>query len=193
MTIFSLGAPDHCSSNTQCPRNSVCCGRKAFQAKVALVAPACCSRDVVSMNHAVMICVFAGKIVVVKAVLMTLTTLVVKRAVVRSVKMTKCNQNIIIPVTAARAFIVIVVIVVCGYFYNRRRQQRLMAFSNVPFGHLTESTTSYLPQPITNPFQQHPPEYTASVTPPQYTLTSSNGSSGMNATPKASVTSPHHQ
>ena len=64
------------------------------------------------MNHAVMICVFAGKIVVVKAVLMTLTTLVVKRAVVRSVKMTKCNQNIIIPVTAARAFIVIVVIVV---------------------------------------------------------------------------------
>ena len=165
---------------------------KAFHAKFALVAPACYSRDAVSMNHAVMICVFTGKIVVVKAVRMTLTALVVKRAVVSSVKMTKCNQNIIIPVTAARAFIVIVVIVVCGYFYNRRRQQRLMAFSNVPFGHLTESTTSHLPQPITNPFQQHPPEYTASVTPP-HTLTSSNGSGGMNATPKASVTSPHHQ
>ena len=165
---------------------------KAFHAKFALVAPACYSRDAVSMNHAVMICVFT-KIVVVKVVLITLTALVVKRAVVRSVKMTKCNLNIIIPVTAARAFIVIVVIVVCGYFYHRGRQQRLMAFSNVPFGHLTESTTSYLPQPITNPFQQHPPEYTASVTPPQYKLTSSNGSGEMNATPKASVTSPHHQ
>ena len=61
----------------------------AFQAKVASVAPACCSRDVVSMNHAVMICVLMGKIVVVKAVLMTLTALVVKRAVVRSVKMAR--------------------------------------------------------------------------------------------------------
>ena len=106
---------------------------------------------------------------------------------------TKCNLNIIIPVSAACAFIVIVVIVVCSYFYHRRRQQRLMAFSNVPFGHLTECTTSHLPQPITNPFQRHQPEHTASVTPPQYTLTSSDGSSGMNATPKASVTSSHHQ
>ena len=61
----------------------------AFQAKVASVAPACCSRDVVSMNHFVMICVFMGKIVVVKAVLMTLTALAVKRAVVRSVKMAR--------------------------------------------------------------------------------------------------------
>ena len=42
----------------------------AFQAKVASVAPACCSRNVVSMNHAVMICVFKGKIVEVKATLM---------------------------------------------------------------------------------------------------------------------------
>ena len=62
---------------------------KAFQAKVASVAPACYSRDVVSMNHAVMICVFTGKTVVVKAVRMTLTALVVKRAVVRSVKMAR--------------------------------------------------------------------------------------------------------
>ena len=57
--------------------------------EVASVAPACCSRDVVSMNHSVMICVFMGKIVVVKAVLMTLTALVVKFAVVRSVKMAR--------------------------------------------------------------------------------------------------------
>ena len=38
------------------------------------------------MNHAVMICVFSGKIVTVKVVLMTLTALVVTRAVVRSVQ-----------------------------------------------------------------------------------------------------------
>ena len=62
---------------------------KAFQAKVASVAPACCSRDVVSMNHAVMMCVFKRKIVVVKAVLMILTALVVKFAVVRSVRMAR--------------------------------------------------------------------------------------------------------
>ena len=62
---------------------------KAFQAKVASVAPACCSRNVVSMNHVVMICVFKGKIAVVKAVLMTMTALVVKRAVVRSVQMAR--------------------------------------------------------------------------------------------------------
>ena len=61
----------------------------AFQATIASVAPACCSRDVVSMNHAVMMCVFKGKIVVVKAVLMTMTALVVKFAVVRSVKMAR--------------------------------------------------------------------------------------------------------
>ena len=61
----------------------------AFQATIASVAPACCSRDVVSMNHAVMMCVFKGKIVVVKAVLITLTALVVKFAVVRSVKMAR--------------------------------------------------------------------------------------------------------
>ena len=61
----------------------------AFQATVASVAPACCSRNVVSMNHAVMMCVFKGKIVVVKAVLITLTALVVKFAVVRSVKMAR--------------------------------------------------------------------------------------------------------
>ena len=61
----------------------------AFQAIVASVAPACCSRIVVSMNHAVMICVFKGKIVMVKAVFMTLTALVVKRAVVRSVQMAR--------------------------------------------------------------------------------------------------------
>ena len=59
----------------------------AFQTKVASFAPACCSRIVVSINHAVMICVFKGKIVVVKAVLITLTALVVKFAVVRNVKM----------------------------------------------------------------------------------------------------------
>ncbi|CAH3152662.1 unnamed protein product [Porites lobata] len=61
------------------------------------------------------------------------------------------------------------------------------------FRALNRNTTSHLPQPVNNPFQQPPPEYTASVTPPQYTLTSSNGSGGMNATPKASVTSPDHQ
>ena len=61
----------------------------AFQATVASVAPACSSRNVVSMNHAVMICVFTGKIVVVKAVLITLTALVVKFAVVRSVHMAR--------------------------------------------------------------------------------------------------------
>ena len=58
----------------------------AFPATTASVAPACYSRHVVSMNHAVMICAFSGKIVMVKAVLMTLTALVVKRAVVRSVQ-----------------------------------------------------------------------------------------------------------
>ena len=47
---------------------------------------ACCSRIVVSMNHAVMICVFTGNIVMVKAVLMTVTALVAKRAVFRSVQ-----------------------------------------------------------------------------------------------------------
>ena len=61
----------------------------AFQATIVSVAPACCRRDVVSMNHAVMMCVFKGKIVVVKAVLMTMTALVVKFAVVRSVKMAR--------------------------------------------------------------------------------------------------------
>ena len=49
-------------------------------------APANCSRVVLSMNHAVIICVFTGKIVVVKAVLRTMTALVVKRVVVRCVK-----------------------------------------------------------------------------------------------------------
>ena len=111
----------------------------------------------------------------------------------------KCNPPhphdtyIIIGVTAACVVTVVAVIVIFGYFNNRRRQQRLMAFSNVPFGHLAESTTSHFPQTVNNTFQQPPPEYTASVTPPQYTLTTSYGSSGMNATPKASVTSPHHQ
>ena len=61
----------------------------AFKATIASVAPACYSRNVVSMNHAVMMCVFKGKIVVVKAVLMTMTALVVKFAVVRSVKMAR--------------------------------------------------------------------------------------------------------
>ena len=61
----------------------------AFQAKVASVAPACCSRNVVSMNHAVMMCVFKGKIVVVKAVLITLTALMGKFAVVRRVQMAR--------------------------------------------------------------------------------------------------------
>ena len=100
---------------------------------------------------------------------------------------------IIIGVTAACVVTVIAVIVILSYFYNRRRQQRLMAFSNVPFGHLAESTTSHLPQLVNNTFQQPPPEYTASITPAQYTLTSSNGYSEMNTTPKASVTSPHPQ
>ena len=61
----------------------------AFKATIASVAPACCSRNVVSMSHAVIMCVFKGKIVVVKAVLMALTALVVKFAVVRSVKMAR--------------------------------------------------------------------------------------------------------
>jgi len=61
----------------------------AFKATIVSVAPACCSRIVVSMNHAVMMCVFKEKIVVVKAVLITLTALVVKFAVVRSVKMAR--------------------------------------------------------------------------------------------------------
>lgn len=61
----------------------------AFKAKIASVAPVCCSRLVVSMNHAVMICVFKGKIVVVKAVLLTLTALVVKHVVVRCVQMVR--------------------------------------------------------------------------------------------------------
>ena len=58
----------------------------AFKATIASVANAFYSRIVVSMNHAVIICVFTGKIVMVKAVLITLTALVVKRAVVRSVQ-----------------------------------------------------------------------------------------------------------
>ena len=61
----------------------------AFKATIASVAPACYSRNVVSMNHAVMMCVFKGKIVVVKAVLMILTALVVKFAVVRGVRMAR--------------------------------------------------------------------------------------------------------
>lgn len=60
-----------------------------FKAKIASVAPVCCSRIVVSMNIAVMICVFKGKIVVVKAVLLTFTALVVKRVVVRCVQMVR--------------------------------------------------------------------------------------------------------
>ena len=61
--------------------------RDAFKATIASVATACSSRTVVSMNHAVIMCVLTGKIVVVRAVLPTMTALVVKRAVVTSVQM----------------------------------------------------------------------------------------------------------
>ena len=194
LTIFSLGAPDHCSSNTQCPRNSVCCGSKGVPRKICVgrscVLQSGCGFDESCCND---LCVY-GKDCSGQGCTYDFDYSGGQACCGKKCKKgTKCNLNIIIPVTAACAFIVIVVIVVRGYFYHRGRQQSLMAFSNVLFGHLTESTTSYLPQPITNPFQQHPPEYTASVTPPQYTLTSSNGSGEMNATPKASVTSPHHQ
>ena len=177
---------DYCSSNTQCPSNSVCCDSRCVPGNNCVgrtcVLQSGCGFDESCCND---VCVQAkdcsgqgctydfdcsgGQVCCGK----------------RCKNGTKCSLNIIIPVTAACAFIVIVAIVVFGYFYHRRRQQRLMAFSNVPFGHL--------PLAAINTFQQPPPEYTASVTPPQYTLTSSNGSEGMNATPKASVTSPHHQ
>ena len=185
---------DYCSSNTQCPSNSVCCGHRCVPGNNCVgrscVLQSGCGFDESCCND---VCVqgkdcsgqgcsydhdcSGGQVCCGK----------------KCKNGTKCSLNIIIPVTAACAFIVIVAIVVFGYFYNRKRQQRLVAFSNVPFGHLTQSTTSHLPQPAINTFQQPPPLYTATVTPPQYTLTSSNGSDGMNATFKASVTSPNHQ
>ena len=212
---------DYCSSNTQCPRNSVCCRSRCVPGNNCIgrscVLQSSCGFDESCCND---LCVFgkdchgqgctydfdcSGGQACCSQKCTNGTNCIGRSCSKESDCQTSesccsgtcqgshCNQYIIIGVTAACVVTVIAVIVIFGYFYHRRRQQRLMAFSNVPFGHLTESTTSYLPQPITNPFQQHPPEYTASVTPPQYTLTSSNGSSGMNATPKASVTSPHHQ
>ena len=194
LTIFSLGDPDYCSSNTQSPRNSVCCVSKGVPGKSCIgrsyVLQSGCGFDESCCND---LCVY-GKDCSGQGCTYDFDCSGGQACCGKKCKNgTKCNLNIIIPVTAACAFIVIVVIVACGYFYHRRRQQRLLAFSNVPFGHLTESTTSHLQQPITNPFQQPSPGYTASVTPRQYTLTTSYRSGGMNATPKASDTSPYHQ
>ena len=185
---------DYCSSSSQCPRNSVCCGRRCVPGNNCVgrscVLQTGCGFDESCCND---VCV-QGKDCSGQGCTDNFDCSGGQVCCGKKCKNgTKCNLDIIIPVTAACAFIVIVAIVVFGYFYNRKRQQRLVAFSNVPFGHLTQSTTSHLPQPAINTFQQPPPEYTASVTPPQYTLTSSNGSDGMNATFKASVTSPNHQ
>ena len=189
---------DFCTSNTQCPRNSVCCntrcvpGKSCFGRSCLLQSDcgfgeSCCNdlcvygKDCHGQGCTYDFDCSGGQVCCSH----------------KCTNGTNCSGQsklyIIIGVTAACVVTVVAIVVIFGYFYNRRRQQRLMAFSNVPFGHLAESTTSHFPQTANNTFQQSPPEYTASVTPPQYTLTTSYGSSGMNATPKASVTSPHHQ
>ena len=212
---------DYCSSNTQCPRNSVCCnsrcvldnnciGRSCVLQSDCGFGESCCDhlcvngKDCHGQGCTHDIDCSGGQACCSHKC--TNGTNCIGRSCSKesdcrssesccagTCKDSDCNLYMIIGVTVACVVTVIAVIVIFGYFSNRRRQQRLMAFSNVPFGHLAESTTSHLPQVANNTFQQPPPEYTARVTPPQYTLTSSNGSSGMNATSKASVTSPHHQ
>ena len=75
---------DFCFSNSECPRSSVCCGRSCVPGKSCIgrscVLQSDCGFDESCCN------VFTGKIVMVKAVLMTLTALVAKRAVVTSVQ-----------------------------------------------------------------------------------------------------------
>ena len=213
---------DYCSSNTQCPRNSVCCRSRCVQGNNCIgrscVLQSGCGFDESCCND---LCVFgkdchgqgctydfdcSGGQACCSQKCTNGTNCIGRSCSKESDCQTSesccsgtcqgshCNQYIIIGVTAACVVTVIAVIVIFGYFYNRKRQQRLMAVSNVPFGHfIAECTTSHLPQTANNTFQQPPPGYTASVTPPQYTLTTSYGSSGMNATPKASVTSPHPQ
>ena len=212
---------DYCSSNTQCPSNSVCCDSSCVQGNNCIgrqcVLQSDCGFDESCCND---LCVFgkdchgqgctydfdcSGGQACCSQKCTNGTNCIGRSCSKESDCQTSesccsgtcqgshCNQYIIIGVTAACVVTVIAVIVIFGYFYNRRRQQRLMAFSNVPFGHLPECTTSHLPQTANNTFQQPPPGYTASVTPPQYTLTTSYGSSGMNATPNPSVTSPHPQ
>ena len=212
---------DYCSSNTQCPRNSVCCdlrcvpgnsciGRSCVLQSECGLDESCCNdvcvqgkdcsgqgcTDNFDCSGGQVCCgqkCKNGTNCIAQSCSKSNDCQISESCCSGTCQGSDCNLYIIIGVTAACAFIGLVAIVIFGYFYNRRRQQRLMAFSNVPFGHLEESTTSHLPQPVNNTFQQPPPEYTASATPPQYTLTTSNGSGGMNATPKASVTSPHHQ
>ena len=212
---------DYCSSNTQCPSNSVCCdlrcvpgnsciGRSCVLQSECGLDESCCNdvcvqgkdcsgqgcTDNFDCSGGQVCCgqkCKNGTNCIAQSCSKSNDCQIAESCCSGTCQGSDCNLYIIIGVTAACAFIGLVAIVIFGYFYNRRRQQRLMAFSNVPFGHLAECTTSHLPQTANNTFQQPPPEYTASVTPPQYTLTSSNGSGGMNATPKASVTSPHHQ
>ena len=212
---------DYCSSNTQCPSNSVCCdlrcvpdnsciGRSCVLQSECGLDESCCNdvcvqgkdcsgqgcTDNFDCSGGQVCCgqkCKNGTNCIAQSCSKSNDCQIAESCCSGTCQGSDCNLYIIIGVTAACAFIGLVAIVIFGYFYNRRRQQRLMAFSNVPFGHLEESTTSHLPQPVNNTFQQPPPEYTASATPPQYTLTTSNGSGGMNATPKASVTSPHHQ
>ena len=212
---------DYCSSNTQCPSNSVCCdlicvpgnsciGRSCLLQSECGLDESCCNdvcvqgkdcsgqgcTDNFDCSGGQVCCgqkCKNGTNCIAQSCSKSNDCQISESCCSGTCQGSDCNLYIIIGVTAACVVTVIAVIVIFGYFYNRRRQQRLMAFSNVPFGHLAECTTSHLPQTANNTFQQPPPEYTASVTPPQYTLTSSNGSGGMNATPKASVTSPHHQ
>ena len=215
---------DYCSSNTQCPRNAVCCNSRCVPGNSCIgrscVLQSECGFDESCCND---LCVYGkdcsgqgctdnfdcsggqvccgqkcanGTNCIAQSCSKSSDCQILESCCSGTCQGSNCNidinQYIIIGVTAACVVTVIAVIAIFGYSYNRRRQQRLMAFSNVPYGHLEESTTPHLPQPVNNNFQQPPPEYTASATPPQYTLTTSNGSSGMNATPKASVTSPHH-
>ena len=220
-TTTCLG--DYCSSSSRCPRNSVCCNSRCVQGKNCIgrscVLQSDCGFDEHCCND---LCVqgkdcsgqgctsnfhCSGGQACCSQVCTNGTNCIGRSCSTESdcqlsesccgetCKGNKCKQDvdIIIPVAAVCAVTVIVAIIVGGYLYNRRRQQRLMAFSNVPYGHFEETSTPNLPQPANNPYQQPSPEYTSSVSPPQYTLTSSYLSSGMNVSQKASITSPHHQ
>ena len=200
---------DYCSSSTQCPRNSVCCNSRCVPGNNCIgrscVLQSGCGFGESCCND---LCVYgkdchgqgctqdfdcSGDQVCCSQKCTNGTNCIGRSCSKDSDCQTsetccqgtcqgsKCDPPlpyIILGVTAACVLTFIAVVVVGGYFANRRRQQRLMA----------ENTTSHLPQTANNTFQQLPLEYTASVRPPQY-----NGSSGMNATPKASVTSPHPQ
>ena len=197
-TTTCLG--DYCSSSSQCPRNSVCCDSRCVQGKNCIgrscvlqsdcgFHESCCNdwcvqgKDCSGQGCTSNFDCSGGQ---------ACCSQVCKNGT-NCIEQKKVDLEIIIPVAVVCVVTVIVAIIVGGYLYNRRRQQRLMVFSNVPYGHFEETSTPHLPQPANNPYQQPSSEYTASVSPPQYPLTSSYLSSGMIVSQKASITSPHHQ